>query len=86
MAQLVRDVMTAGPAAVRPEASLVEVAQLMRDQDIGGVLVAEGDRVVGVVTERDITVRAVADGADPHTVSAGSSAGPDPVTVGPPDR
>jgi CBS domain-containing protein len=85
VAQLVKDVMTAGVAAVRPESSLVEVATLMRDQDIGDVLVAEGDRVVGVVTDRDIAVRAVADGADPHTVSAASVAGAGPVTVAPGD-
>jgi CBS domain-containing protein len=57
----------------------------MRDQDIGDVLVAEGDRVVGVVTDRDIAVRAVADGVDPHSVSAASVASGDPVTVTPRD-
>jgi CBS domain-containing protein len=85
VAELVKDVMTAGVAAVRPQASLVEVATLMRDQDIGDVLVAEGDRVVGVVTDRDIAVRAVADGVDPHSVSAASVASGDPVTVTPRD-
>ncbi|MET9432256.1 MULTISPECIES: CBS domain-containing protein [unclassified Streptomyces] len=84
-ARLVRDVMTPGVAAVRPDASLVEAAQLMRAQDIGDVLVAEGDRVVGMVTDRDIAVRAVADGADPLTVSAQSVCTPDPVCVTPDD-
>ncbi|GAA4893584.1 CBS domain-containing protein [Streptomyces coeruleoprunus] len=86
MAQLVREVMTAGVAAVRPDASLVEAAMLMRDQDVGDVLVADGDLLVGVVTDRDITLRAVAEGADPLTVSAQTVCTPDPVCVSPDDR
>ncbi|MDC0766435.1 CBS domain-containing protein [Streptomyces sp. HD] len=86
MADFVRDVMTPGAVAVRPGASLVEAAQLMRAQDIGDVLVADGERVVGVLTDRDITVRAVADGADPLTVSAESVCTPDPVVIGPGER
>jgi CBS domain-containing protein len=85
MTQHVKDVMTFGVAAVRPESSIMEVAQLMRDQDIGDVLVAEGDRVVGVITDRDIAVRAVADGKDPQSVSAVSIAAAEPVTVSPHD-
>ncbi|MEU6391571.1 CBS domain-containing protein [Streptomyces sp. NPDC046939] len=83
MADLVREVMRPGAAAVRPEASLVEAAQLMRAQDIGDVLVAEGGRVLGVLTDRDITVRAVAEGADPLTVSAHAVCTPATVVVGP---
>ncbi|MER6630199.1 CBS domain-containing protein [Streptomyces sp. NPDC000987] len=85
MADFVREVMRPGAVAVRPDASLVEAAQLMRTQDIGDVLVADGQRVVGVLTDRDITVRAVADGVDPLTVSAQSVCTPDPVMVGPDD-
>ncbi|MFD9793562.1 CBS domain-containing protein [Streptomyces sp. NPDC059070] len=86
MARYVREVMTAGVAAVRPDASLVEAAQLMRAQDVGNVLVAHGDRLVGVLTDRDITLRAVADGADPLTVSAQSVCTRSPVCVGPDDE
>ncbi len=85
MAEYVKDVMTAGVAAVRPDASLVEAAQLMRTQNIGDVVVAEGQDVIGVLTDRDITVRAVADGADPMTVSARTVCTPHPVTVTPDD-
>jgi CBS domain-containing protein len=84
-ADFVKDVMTPGVVAVRPDASLVEAAQLMRAQDIGDVLVAEGQHVVGVLTDRDITVRAVADGTDPLTVSAQAVCTPDPVMVAPDD-
>lgn len=85
MADFVREVMTPGVVAVRPDASLVEAAQLMRAQDIGDVVVADGQRIVGVLTDRDITVRAVAEGVDPLTVSAGSVCTPDPVMVAPDD-
>ncbi|MFZ3599763.1 CBS domain-containing protein [Streptomyces sp. BH104] len=86
MADVVREVMTPGVVAVHPDASLVEAAQLMRAQDIGDVLVADGTRVVGVLTDRDIALRAVADGADPLTVSAEAVCTPHPVAVGPDDE
>ncbi|MEV6751650.1 CBS domain-containing protein [Streptomyces sp. NPDC051214] len=85
MAVVVRDVMTPGVVAVGPDASLVEAAQLMRAQDIGHVLVATAGRLVGVLTDRDITLRAVADGADPLTVSAQAICTPNPVMVAPDD-
>ncbi|MEU3659934.1 CBS domain-containing protein [Streptomyces sp. NPDC032940] len=85
MAEYVRDVMTAGVVAVRPDSSLVEAAQLMRIQNIGDVVVADGQDVVGVLTDRDITVRAVADGIDPLSVSVRTVCTPDPLTVSPGD-
>lgn len=78
--------MTPGVVAVRPDASLVEAAQLMRAQDIGDVLVADEMQVVGVLTDRDIALRAVADGADPLTVSAEAVCTPHPVAIGPDDE
>lgn len=83
MAQLVKEVMTPAATSVRPDATLVEAAQLMRAQDIGDVLVAESGRLTGVITDRDIAVRAVADGVDPLTVTCQSVCTPDPVTVAP---
>jgi CBS domain-containing protein len=85
MADFVKQVMTPGVVAVRPDASLVEAAQLMRMQDIGDVVVADGQQVVGLLTDRDIVVRAIADGVDPLTASAQSVCTPDPVMVGPDD-
>ncbi|MEU0026365.1 CBS domain-containing protein [Streptomyces sp. NPDC006335] len=84
-AEFVKDVMTPGVVAVRPDASLVEAARLMRAQDIGDVVVTDGQDLVGMLTDRDIAVRAVADGADPSTVSARSVCTPDPLTVTPGD-
>ncbi|MEU1664770.1 CBS domain-containing protein [Streptomyces sparsogenes] len=83
MAQQVKDVMTPAVATVRPDASVVEAAQLMRAQDIGDVFVARDGELLGVLTDRDITLRAVADGVDPLTVSCQAVCTPDPVTVGP---
>ena len=85
MAEFVREVMTPGVVAVRPDASLVEAAQLMRAQDIGDVLVAGDRTVLGVLTDRDIALRAVADGVDPLTVSAQAVCTPNPVVIGPED-
>lgn len=85
MAEFVRDVMTPGVVAVRPDASLVEAARLMRVQDIGDVVVADGQRIVGVLTDRDIAVRAVAEGVDPQAASAGSVCTRDPVLLTPHD-
>ncbi|MGY6021409.1 CBS domain-containing protein [Streptomyces spinosirectus] len=84
-ADFVKEVMTPGVVAVRPDASLVEAARLMRTQDVGDVVVADGQRIVGVLTDRDITVRAVAEGIDPLTVSAESVCSPEPVLVAPDD-
>jgi CBS domain-containing protein len=84
MADFVREVMTPGVVAVSPDASLVEAAQLMRAQDIGDVLVADHE-LIGVLTDRDIALRAVADGADPLTVSAQAVCTPHPVVIGPDD-
>ncbi|GAB3012572.1 CBS domain-containing protein [Streptomyces pseudoechinosporeus] len=85
MAEFVREVMTPGVVAVRPDASLVEAAQLMRAHDIGDVLVSGERSVLGVLTDRDIALRAVADGVDPLTVSAQAVCTPNPVVIGPED-
>jgi len=84
-ADFVREVMTPGVVAVRPDASLVEAARLMRTQDIGDVVVADGQRIVGMLTDRDITVRAVAEGDDPAVDSAASVCTRDPVLLAPDD-
>lgn len=83
MAQYVREVMTRTVTTVRTDASVVEAAQLMRAQDIGDVLVTEDGQLVGLLTDRDITLHAVADGYDPLAVDCRSVCTADPVTVGP---
>jgi CBS domain-containing protein len=79
----VRDAMTPGVRSVAPTDSLTDAAAGMRDEDVGSLPVVEGDRVVGIITDRDIVVRAVAEGADSRTGKVGDVSSGDPVTVGP---
>jgi CBS domain-containing protein len=66
--QRVREVMTANPVVVPKDASILEAARLMRDRGIGDVIVIDGDEAEGIVTDRDIVIRAVAEGSDPGRV------------------
>lgn len=61
MTQHVRDIMTSTPVTVEPLTSVTAVARLMRDQDIGDVLVTEEGRLRGIVSDRDLVVRALAE-------------------------
>lgn len=61
----IKDLMTANVHVVAPDANLREAAALMRDLDIGALPVCENDRVVGFVTDRDITIRGTASGKAP---------------------
>ena len=81
--QLVRDIMTTAVIGLGENASLVEAARHMRLNDIGDVLLLDGDSVRGIVTDRDIVVRALAADKDPSTTTIGEIASPDPVTIGP---
>ncbi len=77
---LVRDVMTKGAECVRPTNSLVEAAQRMKDLDVGPLPVCgDNDRLVGMLTDRDITVRAVAQACDPRTTTVKDVMTPDVV-------
>jgi CBS domain-containing protein len=66
--QKVREVMTGNPVVLPKDASIVEAARLMRDHDIGDVIVVDGERAEGIVTDRDIVVRGVAQGTAPDAV------------------
>lgn len=59
----VKDVMTPHPRAIQPTESIRAAARIMREEDTGVVPVVDGERLVAVVTDRDIVVRAIADGA-----------------------
>jgi len=69
MAQKISDVMTPNPKAVTEKDSVLEVARIMRDQNIGVVPVVEGLKVIGLITDRDIVVRALAEGKDCKSIS-----------------
>ena len=71
MAQSINEVMTHDPRTVQKGTSLREVATAMRDEDTGAIIVTEDGRFAGLVTDRDIVVRALADGRGPdETVDA----------------
>lgn len=71
----VRDLMTSDPAFCTQHSSLVDVARIMRDRDCGALPVIEdgavGQELVGIITDRDIVVRSVAEGLDPALLTAG---------------
>jgi len=79
----IRDVMTSNPTTVEPSTPVLEAAKVMKQQDVGPVPVTDGDRLVGVVTDRDIVLRVVADGKDPQSTTVGEIASSDLVTVDP---
>jgi CBS domain-containing protein len=81
--QLVRDIMTTSVVGLAASATLVEAARDMRVFDIGDVLVVDGDHVIGIVTDRDIVIRAVAADRDPARTTVGEIATPDPVVIAP---
>src|SRR5215813_1130006 len=62
----VKDVMTRGVECISPDATLQDAARKMRDLDVGPLPVCENDRLVGILTDRDIVVRAIAEGRDPQ--------------------
>jgi len=66
----VRDVMHKGAAFVAPNTLVSEIAKQMRDNDVGAIPVKADGHLVGIVTDRDITCRAVADGKDPGRLTA----------------
>src|SRR5260370_37886344 len=79
----VRDVMTARPRCAAPDTPLSQVAELMQTEDIGSIPILDGDRLVGMVTDRDIVVRAVAKGKDPRGMPSREISSGELVTVGP---
>ncbi|HEV7886709.1 MAG TPA: CBS domain-containing protein [Acidimicrobiales bacterium] len=85
MAQRLRDVMTPNPVTCPVDATLVEVARLMRDRDIGNVIVLEEDRLAGILTDRDIVVRAVA-AERPFDTPIGEIVSRDVVAMAPDDE
>ena len=83
MAKSVRDAMTQDPRSIGASASVVEAARLMREQHIGSLPVTEDERLVGMITDRDITTRVVAESAVPEATSVGDVYSRDVISVEP---
>lgn len=85
MPQSIREVMTSDPVQVPEEMSIIQVAEIMRDRDIGDVIVTNGSDVVGIVTDRDIVVRGLASGNGFEMLAVGDVASREIETVSPDD-
>ncbi|MEV0268174.1 MAG: CBS domain-containing protein [Hamadaea sp.] len=79
------DVMTGDPVTIEATDSIVHAARLMRDHDIGDLLVADRGHLVGIVTDRDIVIRGIAESRGVETTHVGEVCSRDVVTVAPDD-
>jgi CBS domain-containing protein len=83
MAKSIREAMTSNPCSIDADKSVAYAAKMMRDEDVGIAPIVEGDRLVGVLTDRDVAVRVVAEGLDPEKVKVSEVASRDVVTLDP---
>jgi CBS domain-containing protein len=74
MSTLARDLMSGGVECVRESETLEQAARKMKDLDVGSLpICGEDNRLKGMLTDRDIVIRCLAEGGDPHTATAGTS-------------
>lgn len=83
MGKRVQDAMTADPVTISRSNSVVDAARLMESADVGSVPVVDGGTPVGIVTDRDIAIRVVAQGKDPNQTQVGDIATDQPYYVHP---
>jgi CBS domain-containing protein len=79
----VREVMTPNPVTVDADAPIMRAAEAMRQNDIGDVVVRKNGKLCGILTDRDIVVRALAEGKDPESTKIDSICSQELVTVSP---
>ena len=79
----IRDLMTENPTTCEPSTTAVDAARVMASEDVGPIPIVEGGRLVGIVTDRDLVVRILAEGKDPSSTTIGEIASSDLVTVQP---
>jgi CBS domain-containing protein len=85
VAQKIRDIMTSPPVTLGAEQSATDAASAMKENDVGDVIVMKDDRMCGLVTDRDLAVRVVAEGLDPQSTRLDAVCTSDVVTIGPDD-
>src|SRR2546422_5922416 len=83
MAQNIRDVMTSNPCTIDAEKSVAYAAKMMREEDVGLAPIVEGDKLIGMLTDRDIAKRVAAEGRDPDQVKVRDVASTRLVTIDP---
>jgi len=79
----VRDIMASPPVTTTADCTALDAARLMRDRNIGSLIVNDGSRPVGILTERDILAKVVAEGIDPKGVTAGELMSSPILTIAP---
>jgi CBS domain-containing protein len=83
MAQSIQELMTPDPQTIPADATLQDAAREMKSDDIGAVLVEDNGNIAGILTDRDIVVRAIAEGRDPSSIKVGEIASRDVKTLTP---
>jgi CBS domain-containing protein len=86
MAQNIRSVMNTNPLTLPAKATVAEAASAMRDANIGDVIVLDDGRICGILTDRDIVVRAVAEGRNLVTTKVADICSQDLATLSPTDN
>ena len=81
----IRDLMTENPSSCERGTPVAEAAKVMARENVGSVPVVENGSLVGVVTDRDLVVRVLAEGRDPQSTTVGEIASSEPVTLSPDD-
>jgi CBS domain-containing protein len=79
--QSISDIMAKDLATVESGSNISDAARMMRDKDTGAIIVSDGGQFNGLLTDRDIAVRAVAEGLDPSSTSAGEICTSDVITL-----
>jgi len=83
MGQSIKDVMSSDPCTIDADKSVAYAAKMMRDEDVGLAPIVEGDKLIGMLTDRDIAIRVVAEGKDPDQVTVREVASKQVVTIDP---
>lgn len=86
MAKTISEVMTPDPVCLSESATIAEAARQMRDYDIGDVLVTDGQGLRGVLTDRDVVIRAIATNRDPNMTTVADILSADPICLAPSDN
>jgi len=81
MAKSIRDAMTEDPRSIGASESVVDAARLMREEHIGSLPITDDEQLLGMITDRDITMRVVSEAADPKTTSVGDVCSRDVISV-----
>jgi CBS domain-containing protein len=83
MAKTVSEAMTSNPCSIDATKSVTYAAKMMRDEDVGVAPIVEGQKLVGVLTDRDVAIRVVAEGRDPESTTVAEVASKEIVTIDP---